>query len=85
MDAEQPTLISSSKELISMRWKIALCNSGESCWCRLIVPEGNVHFERGEHSVEAWVVPDGSVSKDEAEHIVEIHNQWLESQDEKSH
>mgnify|MGYP006905787176 CR=1 FL=1 len=82
MDAEQPTIVSSSKDLILMRWKIALCNTGESCWCRLIIPEGNVQFE---HGVDAWVVPDGSVSKDEAEHIVEIHNQWLESQNEKSH
>jgi len=74
-------VVSEPKELISMRWKIALCNSGESCWCRLIVPEGNVQFDRG---VEAWVAPDGSISKDEAEHIVEIHNQWLEKQNENS-
>lgn len=62
-------------ELINVRWKVDVCNSGEGCWCRLVMPETPVKF-RGD--IDAWVIPDGSVSKAEAEHIVEIHNAWLE-------
>lgn len=70
-------IIKQTSDMIQLRWKTELCNSGESCWCRLIVTEEKSVWENGS---ETWVVPDGSITKEEAEHIVEIHNQWLDAQ-----
>ena len=60
------------KNLLSSKWYVQPCFSGESCWCRAITTDIN------DDSNDTCVVPDGSIKKAIAEHIVELHNKSLE-------
>jgi len=71
---------------LSIPWKIELCNSGETCWCRVIVPNEKIKFSYRINSKEEktpdmredtidYIIPDGSVDKTTAEYIVKLHNQ----------
>lgn len=63
-------------DLLSIvRWKTGVCNSGEKCWCRTIVPETPIQDEYG---VNMFVIPDGAVDEYTAMHIVELHNKWVD-------
>jgi hypothetical protein len=64
------------KALLDVRWKTETCNQGESCWCRLVVPEEDCVDEVG---MEVFVSASGELSKDIAEHFVELHNSWLDN------
>ena len=69
-------VIVSPAELIAVRWKTAVCNSGEACWCRCVVPEHDVVYDNG---MEAFIAGDGELGREIAEHVVALHNTWLES------
>jgi len=67
---------------LTIPWKIELCNTGESCWCRVIVPSEPIKFKE---KISNWIreditrdfdyiIPDGSVDKEIAEYVVELHN-----------
>ena len=56
------------------KWKVTTCNSGEQCWCRLIVPETEIQDKDGN---EIYIAGSGCVPKVYAEHIVQLHNQSL--------
>ncbi len=61
-------------ELIGIRWKTDVCTQGESCWCRMIVPEEDCAYEDG---TEVFVSASGELNQEMAEHFVELHNSWL--------
>lgn len=64
---------------LTARWKVEPCHQGESCWCRMIVPEEDIvwqSFHAGPDE-EFYLVGSGSIGKEVAEHIVKIHNQSL--------
>lgn len=66
---------------LTVPWKVDLCNSGESCWCRIVLPTETIKYthrlpdvglER-EKELE-WIIPDGSVDAATAQYIVDLHN-----------
>lgn len=59
-----------------LQWKVSLCNSGESCWCRVIETVENI----GDVGI---VVSDGAIGKEEAEYIVELHNRRIKNESKK--
>jgi hypothetical protein len=70
------------KYSLTIPWKLETCNSGESCWCRVIVPSESIKFKE---KISNWIleditrdfdciIPDGSVDKETAEYIVDLHN-----------
>jgi len=70
------------KYSLTIPWKIELCNSGESCWCRIIVPSETIKFKE---KISNWIkeditrdfeyiIPDGSIDRETAEYVVELHN-----------
>jgi hypothetical protein len=61
-----------------VKWKVAECFSGPSCWCRRIVPvEPIVHTynESSEYEEEYEIVGDASIDQKTAEYIVRLHNE----------
>lgn len=64
-------------------WKIDVCNSGESCWCRLILPLETIKYTEPRENGESyngeveWIIPDGSVDEKTAKHIVDLHNSYV--------
>jgi hypothetical protein len=74
------------KYSLTIPWKIELCNTGETCWCRVIVPSEPIKFKE---KISNWIkeditrdfdciIPDGSVDKETAEYIVDLHNDEVE-------
>lgn len=61
---------------LKKRWKISLCNQGESCWCRIIEPEEKMVDDSGN---EIYIAGSGEISKIYAEHIVKLHNKNLKN------
>ena len=59
---------------LKTKWKVTPCNSGEECWCRLIVPETEIEDKDGN---EIYIAGSGCVEKAYAEHIVKLHNESL--------
>jgi len=51
-------------------WFIGLCNTGEKCWCRIIVNK------KGSDDMKHCVVPAGSITKADAEFIVDLVNRY---------
>jgi len=75
------------KYSLTIPWKIELCNSGESCWCRVIVPSETIKFKE---KISNWIkeditrdfdyiIPDGSIDRETAEYVVSLHNNSLSS------
>ena len=59
---------------LKTKWKVTPCNSGEECWCRLIVPETEIEDKDGN---EIYIAGSGCIPKVYAEHIVKLHNESL--------
>ena len=70
------------KYSLTIPWRIELCNTGETCWCRVIVPSEPIKFKE---KISNWIkeditrdfdciIPDGSIDKETAEYIVDLHN-----------
>ena len=59
---------------LTVKWKTTPCQSGESCWCRVIEPEEEIKDEDGN---EIYIAGSGCVPKVYAEHIVKLHNESL--------
>lgn len=66
------------KKSFVTKWKLDTCNSGETCWCRLIIPETPIIYEFGSSEEEYYIVGDGALDKKTAEYIVNLHNKSLE-------
>ena len=60
-------------------WKIDTCHVGESCWCRIIVPETTINYQHIKDGMEDeyYIIGDGAINEDMANYIVELHNQKL--------
>lgn len=78
-----------AKELsFLVKWKVAECFSGPSCWCRRIVPVEpilyNDEYENfgktlvSTESEEYEIIPDASIDQKTAEYIVRLHNEDYE-------
>lgn len=70
---------------LTIPWKLDFCNTGESCWCRIILPTEEIKYthrsndgtvER-EETIE-WIIPDGAVDSVTAQYIVDLHNRSVE-------
>jgi hypothetical protein len=73
------------KYSLTIPWKIELCNTGESCWCRIILPTENILYKNKVGDIERvdefdYIIPDGSIDKETAEYVVELHNREVELQ-----
>ena len=62
--------------ILNIKWKTEPCHSGESCWCRKIVPVEPIYL--GDFKEEYEIASYGSIAKDLAEHIVKLHNDNLD-------
>jgi hypothetical protein len=75
---------------LSIPWKTDVCNVGENCWCRLILPTEKIRYSvkyvRGPYTGEETIyeiediVPDGTLDKETAEYIVDLHNKAIVQQ-----
>lgn len=71
------------KYSLSIPWKLDVCNVGEKCWCRLILPTEVIKYTQkystGEEETEREIeiMPDGSIDKETAEYFVDLHNEKL--------
>jgi hypothetical protein len=70
------------KYSLTVPWKLAHCNTGESCWCRIILPTENILYKNqvgdSETVVEFdYIIPDGSIDRETAEYVVNLHNYSL--------
>jgi len=64
---------------LTIPWKLETCNSGESCWCRIILPTEKILYKNKVGDTERvdefeYIIPDGSIDKETAEYIVDLHN-----------
>jgi len=59
---------------LKVKWKATPCQSGESCWCRVIEPELELKDDDGN---EIYIAGSGCVPTIYAEHIVKLHNDSL--------
>ena len=70
------------KYSLTIPWKLSLCNTGESCWCRIILPSEKIFYTNHSKDEKAqefeWIISDGSVDKETAEYLVNLHNYSLE-------
>jgi hypothetical protein len=64
------------KKALEVKWKVGPCFSGEQCWCRIIMPEIPIKFDKDDIE-EVQIVSSASINKDMAEYIVELHNNNL--------
>lgn len=65
-----------TEHCLNVRWKVTPCDSGEECWCRLIVPEYEIIDKDGN---DIYIVGSGCMEKIYAEHIVKLHNMSIDS------
>ena len=70
---------------LSVPWKTDVCNVGEDCWCRLILPTEKIEYvhkyssgEEKTYEIED-IIPDGALDKDIAEYVVDLHNKAIQS------
>jgi hypothetical protein len=73
---------------LTIPWKIELCNTGESCWCRVILPTETIKYKRIRdldkmEIIEEyeWIIPDGSIDKRTAEYAVNLHNSSIKKKE----
>lgn len=69
---------------LTVPWRLELCNSGESCWCRIIVPIEPIKYKDQIGDTESigeidYIIPDGSIDKETAEYFLELHNDKLKN------
>jgi hypothetical protein len=76
--------------ILTIPWELDVCNVGENCWCRLILPTEKeikyTHkFGTGKEIVEEieYIIPDGSIHKTVAEYIVNLHNKKIQKKKKK--
>ena len=67
------------KYSFTVPWKLDLCNSGETCWCRIILPTEKIIYKNTVGDTERidefeYIIPDGSIDKETAEYIIDLHN-----------
>lgn len=73
------------KEIFNRVWRVSTCNSGESCWCRIIELVEPIEYQvntKEEDEVRfdtiSQVVPMGVLDADVAMHVTKLHNNFLE-------
>ena len=64
---------------LTVPWNLKLCNTGESCWCRIIIPTKPIRYKDKIGDSERisefdYIIPDGSIDKETAAYIVNLHN-----------
>ena len=67
------------KYSLTVPWKLEICNVGESCWCRIILPTEKILYKNKVGETERvdefeYIIPDGSIDKETAEYVIELHN-----------
>jgi len=70
------------KYSFTVPWKLDLCNSGETCWCRIILPSEKILYKNKVGDTERvdefeYIIPDGSIDKETAEYFLELHHASL--------
>ena len=70
------------KHSLTIPWKLETCNTGESCWCRIILPSEKILYkdklgDADRISEFEWIIPDGSIDRETAEYVVNLHNGWI--------
>lgn len=73
--------LEAEKESLKVKWKISTCGSGESCWCRIIVPVKKIKLADGGYY--DCIVSMGAIHKHLAEYIVKLHNEKIEIDEKK--
>ena len=73
------------EKVFKTKWKVATCNEGEKCWCRIIEPVETIEYYNfiGDYNVDSfnenfYIVPSACMDKQIAEYIVKLHNKNLE-------
>ncbi len=56
---------------LTVKWKVDSCFQGNSCWCRIIIPEFDIFYE-DDNKLE--IVFEGELSEEQAIKLVSIHN-----------
>ena len=64
LPAKYEALREKAKKATPGPWKTHICNSGEQCWCRLVVLDWTQ-----DPNENGCVIPDGSAWKEDSEHI----------------
>lgn len=67
----------------TVKWKIGTCSRGEQCWCRTIETEDPIVFEVGAPISEYYIVGSDEMLKEFAEYFVKLHNETLNTKDQK--
>jgi len=69
------------KYSLTVPWKLETCNTGETCWCRIILPTETIKYKRIRDLDKTevideleWIIPDGSIDKETAEYFLELHH-----------
>ena len=67
------------KYSLTIPWKLTTCNTGESCWCRIILPTEKILYKNKVGDTETvvefdYIIPDGSIDKETAEYVIDLHN-----------
>jgi hypothetical protein len=70
---------------LTIPWKLETCNTGESCWCRIILPTEKILYkdkvgDNDRISEFEWIIPDGSIDRETAEYVVELHNNHIKKE-----
>jgi hypothetical protein len=73
------------KYSFTVPWKLDLCNSGETCWCRIILPTEKILYKNMVGETERvdefeYIIPDGSIDRETAEYVVELHNNHIQKE-----
>ena len=76
------------KYSFTVPWKLDLCNSGETCWCRIILPSEKILYKNKVGDTERvdefeYIIPDGSIDKETAEYIVDLHNDEVDLEEKR--
>jgi hypothetical protein len=66
------------EQAFKVKWKSKPCHVGESCWCRVIVPEEPIYYMDGEIETEYHITQPGETSVFRAEYFVKLHNKHLQ-------
>ena len=67
---------------LTLPWKLELCNTGESCWCRIIVPVEIIKYKdkigyTTRISEIDHIISDGCIDKETAEYFLELHHKHI--------
>jgi hypothetical protein len=74
--------------ILKDEWVFVPINSGETCWCRIILPSEKILYKNKVGDTERvdefeYIIPDGSIDKETAEYIVDLHNDEVDLEEKR--